>query len=79
MPLERTSSPPTKKQADRSLYTWCQVESASTDRVLNPKLALTLKLKQNYLPNPKGAKSGLLGQPDCPIFPDRLWIDIILN
>jgi len=50
-----------------------------SDLDLDPGLTLTLKLKQNYLTDPKGAKSDILSQPDCPNFPQALWINIILN
>ncbi|KAF8589813.1 hypothetical protein K439DRAFT_1331586, partial [Ramaria rubella] len=33
----------------------------------------------NYSFNSKGAKADLLVQPNCPDFPDTLWIDVLLN
>ena len=38
-----------------------------------------LKLKQNYLLNPKNVKSDILSQLDCPDFPDSVWTDVILS
>ena len=38
-----------------------------------------LKLKQNYLLDPKNAKSDILSQPDCLDFPDGVWTDVILS
>ncbi|KAF8589061.1 hypothetical protein K439DRAFT_1280572, partial [Ramaria rubella] len=44
-----------------------------------PVLEHTLKLKQNYLLDSKGAKAELVGQRGCPEFLDSLWIDVLLN
>ncbi|KAF8585079.1 hypothetical protein K439DRAFT_1344180, partial [Ramaria rubella] len=33
----------------------------------------------NYSVDPKGAKNDLLVQPNCPDFPDALWINVLLN
>ena len=38
-----------------------------------------LKLKQNYLLDPKNTKSDILSQLDCPDFPDGVWTDVILS
>ena len=58
------------------MYLW---RGAGPNTPLDPNLALTLKLKQNYLLDPRNAKSDILSQPNCPDFPDALWTDVILS
>jgi len=36
-------------------------------------------LKANYIIDARHAKNDLIVRPDCPDFPDCLWIDMLLN
>ncbi|KIJ51974.1 hypothetical protein M422DRAFT_243547 [Sphaerobolus stellatus SS14] len=47
--------------------------------VLDPSVKETLDRKWFYLVNYKDIKCDLLGQADCPAFPDSLWHDIIVG
>ncbi|KIJ32986.1 hypothetical protein M422DRAFT_183765, partial [Sphaerobolus stellatus SS14] len=46
---------------------------------LDPAVKETLERKRFYLANYKEVKRDLLGQADCPAFPDSLWHDVIVG
>ncbi|KIJ43054.1 hypothetical protein M422DRAFT_86136, partial [Sphaerobolus stellatus SS14] len=46
---------------------------------LDPVVQETLSKKRFYLANCKEVKHDLLGQADCPAFPDSLWHDVIVG
>ena len=46
---------------------------------INPKLELTLKLKNNYGIDLKISKQAILSYPRCPIFPNAQWNDVLLD
>jgi len=46
---------------------------------IDPKLELTLKLKNNYAIDLKSSKQAVHGFPRCPLFPDSQWNDVLLD
>ncbi|KAF8573794.1 hypothetical protein K439DRAFT_922854 [Ramaria rubella] len=70
-----------KKQSDETLYGWNHtfVVPPPINEPVDPVLERTLRLKQTYLVDSKGAKADLLGQRGCAEFPDSLWIDVLLD
>ena len=62
---------------DESLFTWSNTPVSSS--VLDPNVTRMLLLKANYIIDTRRAKNDLIVRPDCPDFPDGLWIDVLLN
>jgi len=59
------------------LFAWSNALISSS--VLDPDIVQTLLLKANYIIDARRAKNDLVVRPDCPDFPNGLWIDVLLN
>jgi len=46
---------------------------------IDPKLKLTLKLKNNYAIDLKASKCAVLGFPRCPLISDLQWNNVLLD
>ncbi|KIJ34193.1 hypothetical protein M422DRAFT_263682 [Sphaerobolus stellatus SS14] len=64
-----------KKTFDRTKLPWY----SRPEPALDPVVQETLDKKHFYLVNYKEIKHNLLGQADCPTFPDSLWHSIIIG
>ncbi|KIJ28300.1 hypothetical protein M422DRAFT_270448 [Sphaerobolus stellatus SS14] len=64
-----------KKSFDRTKLPWY----SRPEPALDPIVQETLDKKHFYLANYKEVKRDLLGQADCPAFPDSLWHDVIVG
>ncbi|KIJ29250.1 hypothetical protein M422DRAFT_268529 [Sphaerobolus stellatus SS14] len=65
----------TKRTFDRMKLPWY----SRPEPALDPTVQETLDKKRFYLANYKDVKHNLLGQADCPTFPDSLWHDVIVG
>jgi len=68
---------PRKRGPDESLYAFNHPTIIHPP--IDPKLELTLKLKNNYAIDLKASKCAVLGFPRCPLFPDSQWNDVLLD
>jgi len=59
-----------KSLVDGSLFAWRNLATSHTPT--DPRLELTLKLKQNYHLDVKAGKAEIVNHPCCPIFLDNL-------
>ena len=66
-----------KMMVDGSLFPWRKLTPPKIR--IDPQLELTLKLKRNYHLDVKAGKSKIVNHPQCPIFPDSLWTDVLLG
>ena len=76
-PIVSESTIPRKRHPDESLFAWNHPSNICLP--IDPKLELTLKLKNNYVLDLKLSKISVLGIPRCPIFPDSQWNDVLLD
>jgi len=72
-----TSIETSKTDDDESSYAWTDVPIPTS--YLNAGIARTLYLKSVYQRDIKRAKNTLIIRPDCPNFPDALWVKVLLN
>jgi len=68
---------PRKCHLDESLFPWNHPTNIHPP--INPRLELTLKLKNNYALDVRVSKLAMLGFPRCPLLPDSQWNDILLD
>jgi len=76
-PPTQESTVPRKRQPNESLFTFNHLSNVWIP--IDPKLKLTLKLKNNYALNLRLSKSSVLGIPRCLIFPNSQWNNILLD
>ena len=62
---------------DKSSYAWTDVPIPTG--FLDAGIAQTLYLKSIYQRDVKHAKNTLIIHPDCPNFPDLLWVKVLLR
>src|SRR5882724_1966217 len=72
-----TNDEATRGDNDNSMYAWTDIPIPTS--YLNPGITCTLFLKSVYLNDVKCAKNTLIIHPDCPNFPDPMWINVLLN
>jgi len=66
-----------KRGPDESLFAFNH--PSNVRHPIDPKLELTLKLRNNYALDLKMSKQAVLGFPRCPLLPDSLWNDVLLD